>query len=85
MPGDARGLVDHKEGAISGLYEAFPVRVTPLSGGDALPAFAYRAATSRRLPAEEAPSPAFLETVVKGARAFRLTPAWIQSLESRLR
>ena len=34
MPGDARGLVDHKEGAISGLYAPFPVELTPLAGGD---------------------------------------------------
>src|SRR3954449_9649474 len=59
MPGDARGLVDHKEGAISGLYEAFPVRAPPLAGGEPLPAFAYRAAASRRLPTDEPPSPAF--------------------------
>ena len=33
MPAHARGLVDHKEGGISGLYEPFEVEVTPLAGG----------------------------------------------------
>src|SRR5271163_4032952 len=33
MPGDARGLVDHKEGAISGLYRPQAVTVEPLTGG----------------------------------------------------
>src|SRR6188768_725225 len=36
MPGAARGLVDHKEGAISGLYRAFPVEVE--AGGGKAPA-----------------------------------------------
>jgi len=29
LPGEARGLVDHKEGAISGLYAPFAVEVRP--------------------------------------------------------
>ncbi len=32
MPGSARGLVDHKEGAISGLYAPFTVELTTLDG-----------------------------------------------------
>jgi hypothetical protein len=84
MPGDARGLVDHKEGAISGLYQPFAVRVTPLAAGPALDAIAYRAAADRRLPAEEPPSPGFLKTLVRGARAFRLSPDWIRQLEALL-
>jgi hypothetical protein len=85
MPGDARGLVDHKEGAISGLYESFAVTVTPLAGGAPIQAFAYRTAASRRLPADETPSRTFLETVIRGARRFHLSPTWISSLESHLR
>ena len=81
MPGDARGLVDHKEGAISGLYTMFPVTLTPLAGGDAFPAVAYRAA--RPADREFQPSRAFVETLVKGARAAGLSAAWIDRL-SRL-
>ena len=33
MAGDARGLVDHKEGAISGLYTMFPVELVALDDG----------------------------------------------------
>ena len=82
LPGEARALVDHKEGAISGLYEPFEVEVTPLSGGPAVRAIAFRAAAARRLPAEEPPSPAFLETMIRGARQAGLSPAWIAELEA---
>jgi hypothetical protein len=81
MPGDARGLVDHKEGAISGLYEMFPVKVVPLEGGDPIEAVAYRSNPSRRVP-ETTPSRAFLETVVKGAHAWKLSAGWIAALEA---
>ena len=81
MAGDARGLVDHKEGAISGLYTMFPVTLTPLAGGDAFPAVAYRAA--RPASSEFPPSRAFVETLVKGARASGLSAAWVDRL-SRL-
>src|SRR5436309_1845420 len=40
MPGEARGLVDHKEGAISGLYQPFEVKVVPLAGGRPIEAVA---------------------------------------------
>jgi gamma-glutamylcyclotransferase len=79
MPGDARGLVDHKEGAVSGLYAPFPVTLTPLDGSAALAAVAYRAA--RPLPAELTPSPRFVETLVRGARASGLSPEWIARLQ----
>ena len=58
MPGAARGLVEHKEGAVSGLYAAFPVSLTPVAGGPPIPALAYRAAPERRLAAEELAPPA---------------------------
>jgi len=83
LPGEARGLVDHKEGAISGLYRPFPVEVTPLAGGAPLDAVAYRAADDRRLPSEETPSRPFVETLLRGARAFQLSPEWIAALEKR--
>jgi hypothetical protein len=83
MPGDARGLVDHKEGAISGLYQAFAVTVTPLEGGAPLDAIAYRAAPDRRLPVEEAPSRGYLEVMVRGGRDFGLSPAYLDALEAR--
>jgi hypothetical protein len=82
MPGEARGLVDHKEGAVSGLYE--PVAVTLETATGPLPALAFRVARSRRLPAEGAPAPAYLDVLLRGARAAGLPDAWIARLE-RLR
>jgi hypothetical protein len=82
MPGDARGLVDHKEGAISGLYTMMPVEIRALDGGDKIAAVAYRAA--RPLDRELAPSRAFVETLVKGARASGLSAAWVDRLQRLL-
>jgi gamma-glutamylcyclotransferase len=82
MPGSARGLVDHKEGAISGLYLPVEVTVTALDGSPPAPALAYRSAPGRRLPSEAAPSPAYLEALVRGARASGLSPEWVARLES---
>jgi gamma-glutamylcyclotransferase len=76
MSGAARGLVEHKEGAVSGLYTAFEVSLLPLDGGAPLPAVAFRAAAGRRLPAEAAPAPAYLDVMVKGARGAGLSPEW---------
>jgi len=84
MPGTARGLVDHKEGAVSGLYEAFAVTLAPLDGGAPIAAMAYRSNPSRRVP-EEAPSTGFLQTVLEGARAWKLSPEWIASLSALAR
>lgn len=81
MPPEARGLVDHKEGAISGLFEPFAVEVTPLGGGAPLRAVAYRAVASGRAPREIAPAPRWLEVVIEGARAAGLTDDWIRRLE----
>jgi len=80
MPGDARGLVDHKEGAISGLYTMFPVEV--MAGNDHIAAVAYRAA--RPLDRELPPSRGFVETLVKGARASGLSASWIDRLQRLL-
>jgi gamma-glutamylcyclotransferase len=82
LSGDARGLVDHKEGAISGLYAPFSVAVTPLAGGEPIAAVAYRAA--RPLAAELPPSRAFVETVVRGARDSGLSAAWVERLSALL-
>jgi gamma-glutamylcyclotransferase len=84
MPGAARGLADHKEGAISGLYRPSGVHVVPLAGGAPIAAAAYVASPDRRLPSEQAPSPAWLDSVIRGARACGLSPEWIAELE-RLR
>lgn len=81
LPGAARGLVDHKEGAVSGLYTAFQVSLAPLAGGPPIPALAFRAAPGRRLPAEAPPSPAYLRVMASGARAAGLSPGWIDRLE----
>ena len=78
---EARPLVDHKEGAISGLYQAFSAAATPLAGGSPLPVLAYRANPARRLPQEGRPSPRFLATIIQGARQSGLSPAYIASLE----
>ncbi|HUB06497.1 MAG TPA: gamma-glutamylcyclotransferase family protein [Myxococcales bacterium] len=83
LPGSARGLVDHKEGAISGLYEPFEVQVKPLAGGAPSAAIAYRAAASRRLTEEAPPSETFLETLLEGAREWKLSEGWIGSLAAR--
>jgi hypothetical protein len=85
MPGSARGLVDHKEGAISGLYVSFAVQVTPIAGGEPQNAIAYRAAPDRRLPSEGAPSKRFLEVLVNGAKASGLSESYVRSLEARLK
>jgi len=82
LPGEARGLVDHKEGAISGLYAPFHVSLDPVDGGAPLSAVAYRSAPARRLPSEEVPSPAYLEVLLKGARQVGLSPEWVARLES---
>jgi gamma-glutamylcyclotransferase len=80
LPGTSRRLVDHKEGALSGLYEAIAVKVATATGE--VDAVAYRALPSRRLAAEGPPSPAFLDAVVRGARAAGLSAAWIARLEA---
>ena len=80
MPGEARGLVDHKEGAVSGLYEAVPVTIE--TGAGPLAALAYRVSPARRLPADGPPAAAYLDVLLRGARGVRLSPAWIERLES---
>lgn len=81
MPGSARGLVDHKEGGESGLYRPFDVTVRPLDGGAPIAAVAYRAAPARRLAVEGAPSLAYIDALVRGARAAGLSSGWIARLE----
>ena len=82
MPGEARGLVDHKEGAISGLYVPFEVAIEAGAEGAPLTALAYRTAPTRRLPSEEPPATAYLEVLLRGARASGLSPEWLARLES---
>lgn len=82
MPGGARGLVDHKEGAISGLYAPMQVQVVPLTGGDAIAALAFRASPDRRLPKDAPPSPRFLETLRKGARQAGLSASYLARLDA---
>jgi len=82
MPAEARGLVDHKEGAVSGLYVPFPVSLRPLDGGAPIAAVAYRTAPARRLAGEDSPAPAYLDVLLRGARASGLSPEWVARLES---
>jgi gamma-glutamylcyclotransferase len=81
MPGSARGLVDHKEGAVSGLYEPVAVTVRTQDGAE-VAAIAYRATASRRLASDGRPSPAYLEALLRGARAAGLSAGWLQRLEA---
>ena len=83
LPAGARGLVDHKEGAISGLYQPFEVKVIPLAGGPAVAALAYRAVPERRLAREVPPSPRFLDVLERGARAWGLSAAYLSELAAR--
>jgi hypothetical protein len=80
MPPEGRGLVDHKEGAISGLYEPFPAMLETSAGPAA--AVAYRVAAARRLAGEAPPAPAYLEVLLRGARAAGLSGAWVARLEA---
>ena len=74
MPAAALGMVRHKEGVLSGLYEEKDVTV----GGKT--AKVYVAAPSRVVP-EGAPAPRYRETLVAGAKAHGLPAAWIAALE----
>jgi hypothetical protein len=80
LPGSAKTLVDHKEGALSGLYEPFAVEVTPLKGGAAMDAVAYWAAQSRRLAAEATPAASFVAALREGAKDFGLSPDYQATL-----
>jgi gamma-glutamylcyclotransferase len=80
LPGATRGLVDHKEGALSGLFEPLPVTLE-LADGARVAATAYRAAPGRRLAADAEPSREWLAVVARGARAAGLAPEWIARLD----
>ena len=80
LPGASRVLADHKEGALSGLYEPFAVTVAPLSGGAPIEALAYRSNPARRLPTESPASPAFLEALREGAKDWGLSAAYLEEL-----
>ncbi len=82
MPGAARGLVDHKEGAVSGLFEPFEITIREADGRER-PAVAYRSAPGRRLPSDAPPSPAYLDVLRRGARDSGLSAEW-QARLSRL-
>ena len=73
-------LADHKEGALSGLYEPFAVAVTALAGGASIDALAYRSNPARRLPNEASASPAFLAALRDGAREWGLSAAYQEEL-----
>ena len=80
MPGATRGLVEHKEGAVSGLYAPFEVSLQ-LSAGGVREALAFRAAPDRRLAADAPPSATFLEVLRRGARTSGLSREWVERLE----
>jgi hypothetical protein len=76
LPGSARTLVDHKEGALSGLYEPFVASVVPLNGGATIEALVFRASAGRRLPNEAPPAPTFVAALRAGAEEFGLSAAY---------
>jgi gamma-glutamylcyclotransferase len=80
LPGISRTLVDHKEGALSGLYEPFEVKVTPLGGGPSLDALAFRASPQRRLAGEAAAAPRFIDALREGAAEWGLSESWRETL-----
>jgi gamma-glutamylcyclotransferase len=82
LPGNARDFTRHKEGVLSGLYREIELKV--LSGGTEIAVVAYVAAGDRALPVEEAPSPKFLEAMIRGSTAHGLSPTWVEQLRSRL-
>lgn len=84
MPAEAKGLVEHKEGVISGLFEGLRVRVTKLDGSAEQEAWAFVTAPSRRLPQEAPPSRRFVETVLRGAQRVGLSPTYLQTLQAKL-
>lgn len=84
MPGAARGLVEHKEGAVSGLFAPFEVTLRG-AGGEAIAALAFRTAPARRLAAEAPPSPGYLQIVRRGARAAGLSAEWQARLDALAR
>lgn len=85
LPKEAKGLVEHKEGVISGLYEPLAVRVTPLDGsGPEEAALAYVSSPARRLPAPTTPSERFVRTLLAGAERRGLSPAYRESLHALL-
>ncbi len=83
MPGSARGLVEHKEGAVSGLY--VPFDATLETDGGPMPAVAFRVAPARRLAQDGPPAPSYLDVMIRGARASGLSPAWVARLEALAR
>lgn len=85
MPKEAKGLVEHKEGVISGLFEGLRVRVTPLAGGAAEDAWAFVAAPDRRLPKPAEPARRFVETVLAGGRKVGLSQPYLDTLAALIR
>src|SRR5579859_3447426 len=79
LPAGALGLVRHKEGVLSGLYEERKAKVAAASGEKE--AHLYVAASTRTVP-EAKPAARFLETLIKGARERGLSGEWIARLES---
>lgn len=81
LPGSARTLVDHKEGAVSGLYEAFSASAIPFGEVAPLTVVAYRCSPNRRLPQDGPPSRAYLETLIQGGRRAGFTAEYLARLE----
>lgn len=78
LPATSLGFVRHKEGVNSGLFEE--KTATCEVDGESRECLVYAAAPSRVVP-ESAPAPAFLKTIVKGAKERGLSKEWIESLE----
>lgn len=72
-------IIQHKEGAVTGMSVERPVQVK-LNSGATVDAIAF-ATNPARKSTEGAVSERFVEALVRGARSAGLSEAWIQSLK----
>jgi gamma-glutamylcyclotransferase len=81
LPASALGFVRHKEGVVSGLFEPRQARCLPAGDKEPVDCLVFVAAPARTVP--EAPAaPRFVDTLIAGAKAWGLSPAWIARLEA---
>lgn len=82
MPEHALEFVHHKEGVLSGLYEEHEMTAETAEGKQPCRVFIGHPA---RTVAEGPPARDFIATVVAGARADGLSPAWVEKLAALAR
>jgi hypothetical protein len=79
IPAKDWAIIQHKEGAITGMCVERPVRVDV--GGQALEATAFTT-NPERASTQGVVSPRFVEALVRGATAAGLPAAWVAQLGS---